>query len=135
LAWQGKEIGSRGKSRAALAAKLRKHGLLSQPSHFFALADLRKSIGRRPIAYINGRQPATTHTRPGFLGCGGETAIRTSQPRAFRKRNNLSVEKPSSLPFSSAETLGWLIPEIRKHVPAAVVDQGCFVGHQSRSPC
>ena len=42
-----------------------------------------------------------------FRAIGGrETVIRTSQPRAFRNRNRRSVEKPSSRPFKSAETLG-----------------------------
>ena len=36
--------------------------------------------------------------------------ISTSRPRAFRNRNNRSVEKPSSLPRMRAEILGWSMP-------------------------
>src|SRR5271166_5872447 len=40
----------------------------------------------------------------------GRMTISTSRPRAFRNRNNRSVEKPSSLPRMRAEILGWSMP-------------------------
>ena len=40
----------------------------------------------------------------------GRTTISTSWPRAFRNRKSRSVENPSSLPRTRAETFGWSIP-------------------------
>lgn len=50
--------------------------------------------------------PALTLILPRVRGRGGDTAMRISQPKVVRNRSSRSVEKPSSRPLSSAETLG-----------------------------
>jgi hypothetical protein len=55
---------------------------------------------------FHGVTPAITFTKPCVLGWGFEILICTSQPNAFRNRKSRSLEKPSSLPRSRADTFG-----------------------------